>query len=315
MSANCLESILGIVSSVFDAYSAALILKKDEEKYAIAHSFSLGDQIDTQKEIRPGTGLVGWILRNQRPLLINNFDREVSCLGYYSSGGDSKIKAFMGCPLSSKEGVLCLDSKKTYSFSDKDQKILHQFVQLVERLRTGLCEIDASRRKETLFDCITLVLRLRSKYPKWRTYLNELLKLLVHYTGFNCCFMVSRDETGSGYYLEASHNLELKSKLAEGHKFNIDSGLMGWVLKNGTQVFSSEKKGVTNLPLFGKEVQTPDFATLSCLPLVVHKKTRGVLVLADRGEVGCDQNMKSFLLIVADYLGLFLENLYLRARS
>jgi len=315
MTANCLERILGIVSSVFDAYSVALILRDTQDEYVIANHFSLGDHIAADSRIRPGTGLVGWILRNQKPLLINNFDREVSCLGYYHPAGESKIKAFMGCPLSAKEGVLCLDSKKTYSFSDKDQKVLHQFVLLVETLRTGLCQIDASRRKETLFECIRLVLGLRSNFPRWNAYISELLTILTQYTGFPCSFIATRDETGSGFFLEKQANLELKSKIDPGHKFNIHSGLVGWVFKNGTSVFSCEKKGVTNMPLFGKEVNTPEFASLACLPLVVHKKTRGVLVLAGHEEINCDRDLKSFLLMVADYLALFLENLYLKSRS
>ncbi|MFO7816991.1 MAG: GAF domain-containing protein [Desulfovibrionales bacterium] len=314
MTSNCLDRILGIVSSVFDAYSAALILRESQDKYVISNSFSLGDHIATDAAIRPGTGLVGWILRNQKPLLINNFDREESCLGYYKPGGESKIKAFMGCPLSAGEGILCLDSKKTYSFSDKDQKILHQFVQLVESLRTGLCQMDASRHKETLFDCIRLILGLRSNFPRWTAYLDQLLNLLIQYTGFGCCFMATRDETGAGYFLEKSCNLEFDSKISPGHKFNIDSGLVGWVFKNGSHIFSGEKKGVTNMPLFGKEVHTPVYNSLVCLPLVVHKKTRGVLVLASKDEVPFDEDLKYFLLMTADYLALFLENLYLRAR-
>ncbi|MFP4167447.1 MAG: GAF domain-containing protein [Desulfonatronovibrionaceae bacterium] len=314
MTANCLDRILGIVSSVFDAYSTVLVLRETQDEYVIANYFSLGDHISTDSRIRPGTGLAGWILRNQKPLLINNFDREVSCLGYYQPAGESKIKAFMGCPLSAGEGVLCVDSKKTYSFSDKDQKVLHQFVLLVETLRTGLCEIDATRRKETLFDCLRLILGLRSNFPRWDSYIKELLAVLIQYAGFSCSFIATRDETGSGFFLESQTNLELKSRIPRDYKFNINSGLVGWVFKNSTPVFSSEKKGVTKMPLFGKEVHTPEFASLVCLPLVVCKKTRGVLVLADHEDVDCDRNLKSFLLMVADYLALFLENLYLRSR-
>jgi GAF domain-containing protein len=51
-----------------------------------------------------------------------------------------------------------------------------------------------------------------------------------------------------------------------------------------------------------------------CLPLVVHKRTRGVLVLADENGRDIDGTLKRFAVTIADYLALFLENLYLKNR-
>jgi GAF domain-containing protein len=48
------------------------------------------------------------------------------------------------------------------------------------------------------------------------------------------------------------------------------------------------------------------------LPLIVHKKTRGVLVLGDLHVVAINDELKIFVQMVAEYLALFLENLYLK---
>ncbi len=309
-----MDRILGLVCSVFDGYSAVLFLKDKRDDYVLASSFSLGDSINPGTTIKPGAGLVGWIIRNQKPLLINKFDRNVGCLGYYPSEGESKIKAFMGVSLPGASGVLCIDSKKTYSFSDKDQKILHQFAQLIEDVRTGIGRADHSVQSIDYYRYLSLVLNLRVKFPRWRVFLEKLLDVLVQATGFRHCFMAARDELGHGYFVEGTGGDFLPQVDFSVHKFNIDAGLVGWVFKYGTPVFSGEQDGPAGLHLFGKEFTQMNFKSVICLPLVVHRKTRGVLVLSDPDSIYINDETRVFVQMVGDYLALFLENLYLKSR-
>ena len=304
-----LDTILGIICSVFDAYSSVLFLKGSGSVYVLASYFSLGDNISQDSRIEPGTGLVGWIIRNNKPLLINKFDRNSGCLGYYNTGGESKIKAFMGCPLSRGLGVLCLDSKKTYSFSEKDQRILHQFAQLIESIIGDFSRIDLNVRKQNYYHFLSIVYELREKYPRWKNFLAKLLQVLSRASGFEYAFLVVRDELGRGFFLEG-WNKEIVG-LNLGQKFSIDTGLMGWVFKNGSAIFSADQNSLS-LSLFGKDVNTSLFKSIICLPLIVHKKTRGVLVLGDPHGVAVTDELKIFVQMVAEYLALFLENLYLK---
>lgn len=312
---NWLDRILGLVCSVFDGYSAALFLNDGAEKYPLASSFSLGDSIKPGTVIKPGVGLVGWIIKNKKPLLINKFDRNVGCLGYYPNEGESKIKAFMGTPLPGDAGVLCIDSKKTYSFSDKDQKILYQFAQLIENVRSGICKADVSAKSMDYYRYLTLIHSLRVKYPKWRVFLEKLLDILSKSTGFRHCFMAARDEVGQGYFVEGLSGECLPQIDFSVHKFNMDSGLVGWIFKYGTPVFSGEQDGPAGLHLFGKEFSSVNFKSVICLPLVVHRKTRGVLILSDPELIHINDEMRAFVQMVGDYLALFLENLYLKSRD
>ncbi len=313
---NWLDRILGLICSVFDGYSAVLFLPSHTEKEAcyLASHFSLGDSLKPEATIKPGTGLIGWILKNNRPLLLNNFDRDERCLGYYPPESESKIKAFMGCPLPNEAGVLGVDSKKTYSFSDKDQKILYQFAQLIEDLRLGLSLADQNIKSREYYKYLSLIQNLRQKVPKWRAFLQQLLQLLNQCTGFTYGFMAARDEKGQGYFLEGLSSEVLPGVDLEKHKFSIDSGLLGWVFKHGTPVFFGLENGPSGLSLFGKEVQAKQFKSVICMPLVVHKRTRGILVLADSEALSIDEELKDFLYMVGDYLGLFLESLYLKSR-
>jgi transcriptional regulator with GAF, ATPase, and Fis domain len=49
-----------------------------------------------------------------------------------------------------------------------------------------------------------------------------------------------------------------------------------------------------------------------CLPLIVHLRTRGVLVLADEENKIISNQLHEFVSLVSDQLAIFLENLYLK---
>ena len=50
--------------------------------------------------------------------------------GFFAHFFQERIRAFMGYPVAATGGALCLDSRKTYTFGEKDLKILSQFAEL-----------------------------------------------------------------------------------------------------------------------------------------------------------------------------------------
>jgi signal transduction protein with GAF and PtsI domain len=310
---DCLAKILGIVCNVFDAYSAVLFLPETNEEYYLAAQFSLGDHILPDTRIQAGKGLVGWIIRNRQPLLVNNFDRQSDCLGYYSGDGESKIKAFMGCPMNGGRGALCLDSKKTYSFSERDQKILHQFTQLIDAVQTSICSSDQEAQERRFYACLKALRLLKEQNPRWSDFLTAFLAILAENTGFQYCFLAVRDEWGKEYSIEGTNRRILEGEEDDRRPLTMGSGLVGWVFKNNKAVFTGEKDPAPrDIPLFGRELSAPSFKSAACLPLIVSRKTRGVLVLADQENLLIQEHLKSFLFLVSDYLASFLENLYLK---
>ena len=316
MGTDSLDKILGIVCSVFDAYSSVLFLPDENSKdYYLAAKFSLGDKIRADTVISPGKGLAGWILRNRKPLLINNFDRKRSRPGYYDSDEEKKIKAFMGCPLRSGDGALCLDSKRTYCFSDKDQKILDLFSGLIAEMCAGALRDEQSLTEQRLYASLKVIYGLRKQFPRWPAFLRRFLELLSNATGFEHCFLAARGERGKSYFLEGQNQDIFSDKKQHKLKFPIKSGLIGWVFNNDAPVCTGEKGSrSTEKFVFGKNVESPPFKSVVCLPLIIHKRTRGVLVLAHKSPIDIPPEVKVFMEMAADHLALFLENLYLKNR-
>lgn len=307
-------SVLALVCSVFDAYSALLFLPgaDNREDCHLAGYFSLGDAVDKNVHIMPGKGLAGWILRNRQPLLVPNFDQRQSNLGYYAGGEEAHIKAFMGCPVPGG-GILCVDSKRQYSFSDKDHKILQLFAELISRQQDNAQQASL-RDIPQYFAQLGVIQGLRFRHKRWPVFLKHFLRAVVETSGFDYCAFASIDPSGESYSVEGeSARLLLESDTPL--RLSLSSGLAGWVLRDERQgVFIEGTDGGTTATLFGKLPDVPDFEAIICLPVCINKSARGVLCLGHTSPRALDEALRSFVHLCVDHLALFLENIYLKNR-
>lgn len=303
------QQILSIICSVFDAYSAVLFLPDEAaQKHYLAASFSLGDNIPAQASIMPGKGLVGWIIHNRQPLLVDNFDQNQSNLGYYGDESDEQIKAFMGFPVPSG-GALCVDSKRQYSFTEKDCKILQLFAELI----AGGNRIDSEEDGDAarFFAELGVIQDLRFRFRRWPEFLRSFLRVIARATRFDYCAFATLQEDGETYCLEAESAPLL---LANGQPLclPLGAGITGWVFRNEQPVFAESNPSST--ALFGKLGDIPDFPAAICIPVMVNKSCRGVLCIAHTEPARIDDAMRSFTRQAVDHLSMFLENLYLKNR-
>ncbi len=312
MTTNFIENYLvKIVCSVFDAYSAVLFLptgKNDE--YRLAASFSLGDEI-VPGIVAPGS-LVGWIISNRQPLLLPNVEQRQRNLGYYAEGEETHIKAFMGYPLPTG-GALCVDSKRQYSFSDKDHKLLQMFADLAARQQGAMSRQEFSGDIPRYFVALGMVQELRLRYKRWPQFLHDYLRVVVDATGFDYAAFASVDSPGESYCIESESTKLLLSGDAP-LVLPMGSGIAGWVFRNDQPVWAEGEDGSPSPVLFGKLPDMADFQAAVCVPVVVNKSTRGVLCLAHTSPRHIDESMRSFVQQSVEQLALFLENLYLKMR-
>lgn len=309
--ADCNESTLAIICSVFDAYSAVLFLPENEDECRLVSFFSLGDRILPPEEVTPGKGLVGWIARNRESLLVPKFDQSKNRLGYYREGEETHIKAFMGCPVPGG-GVLCVDSKRHYSFSEKDHKILQLFAELIGRQQRGKGEAAAGDIPR-YFAQLGILQDLRFHYKEWNVFLEHFLRTVRGATGFDYCAFASSAPDSQTYTIEG----ETARLMLDGQNpssLPLNSGIVGWVFRNEQPVFSEANTETPATALFGKVGEISNFPTVMCLPVIISKSTRGVLCLAHTSAVPMPEIMRSFVRQATDHLALFLENLYLKSR-
>ncbi|MEG2171901.1 MAG: GAF domain-containing protein [Desulfovibrionaceae bacterium] len=309
----CHKHVLSIVCSVFDAYSAVLFLPSEQgEHYEMVGAFSLGDKVAPASSVLLRKGIVGWILRNRQPLLLPNFDQRRSHLGYYEEGEEASIKAFMGWPIPSG-GALCVDSKRQYSFSDKDYKILQLFAELISKQQAGEGREALAGDIPRYFAQLGIIQDLRFHYKRWPAFLQNFLRTLAEATNFEYCAFASIDDSGENYTIEGE-SARLLLDGTEALNLPTSSGIVGWVFRDEQPVFSEGTGGSPAALLFGKIPNIPNFQAVICMPVVLSKSTRGVLCLANTQSCEMDEALRSFVRQCVDHLALFLENLYLKNR-
>ncbi len=307
--------ILSIICSVFDAYSATLFLPKEGGNGCeLVAAFSLGDSIAWGAQSAPDKGLVGWIYRNKQPIVLPNFEQRHNKLGYYENDEESKIKAFMGCPISTG-GVLCVDSKRQYSFSDKDSKILQMFASLTSKIGTGLNAETLVGDIPNYFTQLGILQGLRFRYKRWPLFVKNFLHMLAGATHYDYCAFASMDTSGDSYTLE-SESVPLLLGAGQQLRIPLSNGIAGWVLRDDGQAVFSEglSNSVTSASLFGKIQDMPIFQAVICVPILVNRSASGVLCLAHSQPREMDEALRSFVYQCVEHLSLFLENLYLKSR-
>lgn len=310
MKATFENHLLSIVCSVFDAYSAVLFLPDgDTQKHYLAASFSLGNNIPPTATITPGKGLVGWILHNREPMRVDNFDQSQSNLGYYKDDTDEQIKAFMGFPVPSG-GAICVDSKRQYSFSEKDSKILQLFAELIAARQAPEQDRQVGDSAR-YFAELGVIQDLRFRFRRWPEFLRNFLRIIARATRFDYCAFATLQEDGETYCLESESAPLL---LANGQPLclPLGAGITGWVFRNEQPVFAESNP--SSSALFGKLGDIPEFPAAICIPVMVNKSCRGVLCVAHTEPALIDDSMRSFVRQAIDHLSIFLENLYLKNR-
>ncbi len=130
-----LQSLIGLLSNVTDAYTAALFVPRESDgPLRLRASHSLSDHVLKDREIEVGQGLIGWVAERGDPLHSTEFKHDLKALGLYRAEED--IKSFLAVPVATPDGtgVLFIDSKRQYVFTPKVQKLLIGFADQVTRI-------------------------------------------------------------------------------------------------------------------------------------------------------------------------------------
>jgi signal transduction protein with GAF and PtsI domain len=222
-----LKEIIQLISNVTDSFTTALFLFDSAKSKLNLRSYqSLSLHIDADTQLQIGDSLIGWVAKNQRPVNISQFDRDTRNLKMYLR--DEKIKSFLAVPVG-EVGVLCIDSKRNYVFTDKDQKILQNFSSLLLHVLNAQEIARKEREQYHILEFINHIDNLsREKQDVNQYYLKAL----------HCCRLFSRTDAAflalvprkrDRYKVVASDGT-LQGPLKKTFH-SIDMGLTGWVIR------------------------------------------------------------------------------------
>jgi len=271
-----LKSTVELLSNVSEAFTAAVFLFDQERKglYLACHH-TLSKNLKKDVVLTPGQGVVGWVAKSGQAINIPNFDRNINSLGIY--GGREEIKSFMAVPLGD-EGVICVDSKQTYLFTDKDMKILEGFAQVFLHLLKYSRAKEREKRYAKMLKLLHDLEQVSNRLEDPQSLISRVLSELKVFAGVELGFFTSPDSKAKRYRVELVDGT-LGPNFC-GTSYPIDSGLVGWVYRERKPLVLKRVREVSKRSfIFSPEDPVKRFRSFMGVPLEAWGRTVGVLGL------------------------------------
>ena len=301
---STIDSLSQLIFNIYEAFTVAFFIKERDYLKCLS-SVSFAASFDKARPVAINNSLPGWVAKHNEPLIIPNFDKDVESLGYY--GSDEGIKSFMGYPMEGK-GVIIVDSKKKWVFTDKEKKILGSFASLIDE------EIEKGRKTQD-FENIIEELSVEKKIISLFRDLNlshisikELFIELLSLSGADLCF------TG----IEKNGKLFLKDILGID-----DDSYLTKVCPSGSSIASTVMEGERELllpynsgflkekPLFfpGESIKAKQFFGF---PLLSDDVSIGVIGFASLSDKPLQEKSIEPLRNVSSLLSLYYSSIWMR---
>ncbi|MDR0882596.1 MAG: GAF domain-containing protein [Candidatus Adiutrix sp.] len=310
-----LGALMELCLNNFDGFSSVLFAADQEGGPLSLRAFrSLSRNIDAGAVIHPGHGLLGWAYKTNKPVIVDQVSFESDRLLFYTC--DENIKSFMAVPLPGLSGVLAVDSKQRYFFTDKSAKLLVQFGQNIARVcqrlfgrpavrkTTGEGQGGAAEPEPPENEICALWRGLEfclSRSDHEGGGLSTALDLVRQFSGLNWAFLtVIKNSDPNHYYLVAG-----SGNLPEGlpTRFPLAAGLAGWLhTKLKPLAIDSLKADSRNSFIFNKNEPIHGLRSFYGWPVLYNDQPRGALVLAGAEGQTLDPALGEVLECVVDRL-------------
>ena len=129
---NILTQLVQLAGNISNAFTTTLFVADPVERsLTLKYYHSLSQSIKLDAKLSFGEGHIGQVAKTGQSILKENFAEDSSILNLYNRFED--LKGFMAVPVKNDYllGVLALDTKESYSFSVRTQKIIGSLANLM----------------------------------------------------------------------------------------------------------------------------------------------------------------------------------------
>ncbi len=122
-----LDNLLEIIANSVDAYTVCFFLK-EKNKLKLLSFFSLSQNIKKDAEIKIEESFIGIISKYKKPVNLKGDDTDYKFKEIYKK--NEEIKSYFILPVGNR-GIIYVDSKRMYFFTEKHQKNLSYFAKFL----------------------------------------------------------------------------------------------------------------------------------------------------------------------------------------
>ncbi|MBI5556996.1 MAG: GAF domain-containing protein [Deltaproteobacteria bacterium] len=217
-----------------ETYTTTLFLagERDGDTLDLYFFYSLGKNIKKNCKVLSGEGIIGWVFREQKSVLATYFDkRDATTLKFYEK--DEDIKSLIAIPLPEKYGVLCIDSKKSYVFTEEKEKILKQMAHVLVAIMKAEKEISEKVVLEHILSLSMNTNELIVNTTNKNDFVRKFLNLLIEMVQLEIAIVIIEEDV-----IYCAYNVNEKKYFEEFPYDYLDKyGLAGLVIKNKKELF------------------------------------------------------------------------------
>jgi len=308
-----IQSLIDLVSNTIEAHTTALFMAPAPgEPLSLLAYQSLSRNINLDVKISPGEGLIGWVYKNKKPVNVDQFDQDTRRLFLYNV--DESIKSFMAVPLPNTNGVLTVDSKQRYVFTEKSQKILHQFGQALEMTLERVQQTAQGLRRAGAISFLSELDKVLARREQAEQTFRRALALIRIYVGAGACFLAIVLPGDRDHYMLLAYDAEGELRL-EADSLPLDSGLAGWIMREKQPlVLEKARLGTEKSYVFHPQEPLSNYVSFAGFPVKWGRRLHGALCLADRTRLNIDEIKAKGLDLAVNRVAASLEMEFLSKR-
>lgn len=235
MQPNIYQSLVNLLSNILEAYTTAFFIvdsKNRQLNLAAVQSLSkhVPDNVSLPME---QSGILSQVYKSGQIIHLDKLPEvttELSNTLPFYRAGESHIKGLFAAPVGNSAGVIYVDTKYAWGFSDKQQKWIREIAALIHEL---FQREECLRQQESYTRILDFFYRLDrvalqgcALEEYCQCVVNECAQLL----GVDYGFLAFRDGTAANYRLLAATPKTPPNLLNQ--SFLIKRGLIGWAFEN-----------------------------------------------------------------------------------
>jgi hypothetical protein len=229
-----IREVISLISNIFEAYTTAFyIFDSSENLLELSYHYSLSNNIKENFSLNIGKNLKIWLMNLKKPVTLTD---ESSCdyaelLQIYKK--QENIKCFFAVPVGNFRGIIYIDTKRSYAFPEKEQKLLKHCSNIMELL---FRIEDSARNIKEFIDYSELAKRIKLQIASGNTDVNSMesvIEKIANILQFEYGVLVINDFSEKFKFASTNnYNLGMLSGRTFSFKDSVVGTFLGKKIKN-----------------------------------------------------------------------------------
>lgn len=304
------DKLIELVSNVTEAYTTAVFLADNKKRtLKIWKYYSLGDNVNPDAKIPFGMGPIGIVAETKTDFDLTKFsERDSDLLKIYSK--NEIIKSFFAVPIINREnileGVLTVDSKKTYFFSNKQQKLLRLFAEqfsiLLNNIRVQTFVDTETANIKLLYEFCGEIARIQDIESVLQLVTNSIAKK-IECDGLFVSLRSNKNKEGEFCVVVSKSKKDITGLI-----FSDQCGLARCLIEDKKPFMLSNRKEELGSYIFTPSESIGRVRSFLGVPLLYKDEVLGLICLVDSKEGAFNQGDLQVVSIMANSVSLAIVN-------